>query len=507
MDHQSSLPPPGGSLPPPGGSLPPPGGALPPPGAAQPPPPQQPAPQQHAPWEPAPEPQSPGLLRSILEARASYAFLAAVLVVFFMCARDAGVGIFGLVPLPEEVVRKYGAYHYHDVRDNGEWWRFFSSLFVSRLGLDALIYLIVFAQVGPQLERVLGTARFCVMYLGAGAGGLALAELIDPSVRMQLASGDTIVAVYAAMGAMPGVVLGTTGSVLATIRSPVTRSALFMIAFWTIARYFLIQRLEPAVLGAAALGLPLGFGLALSLRNKAAGALASAVPLVAVAVLIGLVGKGLRYRDGELVDRGRPATGRLPGPATDDAPRASTLETPAASSKAVAAAREKARALLDRHGPLPAQFGYTLDDQNKAAALLAELTKVVDGPNVVLGELDAERVRLHIIRANFHEAARLAEEHLTLQPGPYARALAGLTAYYKPDLSRAEDHLERATRDAAFLLEVPEALYFYGRVLEDAHGLDAAASHYQRYVRQLGDGRHPDWRRGLVEDARRRLGR
>ncbi|MCO5165184.1 MAG: rhomboid family intramembrane serine protease [Planctomycetes bacterium] len=489
MDHQSSLPPPGGSLPPPGGSLPPPGG---------------PAPQQPAPWEPAAEPQSPGLLRSILEARASYAFLAVALVLFFVCSRESGAGFLGVIP--EGVARKYGAYHYHDVRDGGEWWRFFSTLFVSRMGLDALIYLVIFAQLGPQLERVLGTARFCALYMAAGAGGVAMAELLVPSARMTIGAGDTIVAVYAALGAIPGMILGMTGSILATFRSGEARSAVFWVGFWTVVRYYHTQQLDAAIM-AAGLGLPLGFGLALSLRNKAAGAVAAAVPMVVVAVLIGLAAKGLRLRDGELVDRGRPATGRVTGPRGEDAPRPSVLEAPAASNKAVAAARDKARALLDRFGPLPPQFGYTLDDQNKAAALLAEVTKVVDGPNAVLGELDPERVRLHIIRANFHEAARIAEEHLTLQPGPPARALAGLAAYYKPDLSRAEDHLDRAMQDAAFVAEVPETVYFYGRVLEDAHGLEAAASHYQRYTRQVGDGRHPEWRQRLLEDARKRLGR
>src|SRR5690606_29274426 len=81
---------------------------------------------QPAPWEPAEGPQGGGWLRSFLEARASYAFLAAALVLFVVCMQEANVSFFGLIP--EEVARKYGAYHYHAVRDEGEWWRFFTTL-------------------------------------------------------------------------------------------------------------------------------------------------------------------------------------------------------------------------------------------------------------------------------------------------------------------------------------------------------------------------------------------
>src|SRR5690606_3417692 len=121
-----------------------------------------------------------------------------------------------------------------------------------------LIYLLIFAQLGPQLERMLGTGRFCALYLGAGAGGVALAELIDPSTRLQFGVGDTIVAVYAVLGAIPGVVLGMTGSLRATVRSPEARSAVFWVGFWSIVRYAMVQRVEFSVLGAAALGIPLG---------------------------------------------------------------------------------------------------------------------------------------------------------------------------------------------------------------------------------------------------------
>lgn len=481
--------------------------SAPPPGGAPPPA-----------WEPGPsgragDPQGPGWLRSILDARASYAFLAAALVLYFVCKQEANVSFLGVIP--DGVARKYGAYHYHDVRDQGEWWRFFTTLFVSRMGLDALIYLVIFAQLGPQLERMLGTGRFTVLYLGAGAGGVAIAELVDPSTRLQFGVGDTIVAVYAALGAIPGVILGMTGSLRATIQSPEARSAVFWVGFWAIVRYAMTNRLEPAVLGAAALAVPLGAALALSKRDLVKGLAAAAVPALAVAGLIGLVCAEKRLQDGKLVDRGRPATGRLrnaaPGTGGDDevTPAPSALEPPEASSEAVAEARAAVEGLLGRFGPLPKQFGYTLDEQGQARALLAEVDKVVNGPNTVLGELDAERAKLNIVLANFNEADRIAGEQLALErrPDPYTRALAGLTAYYRPNLERAEDHLEQATNDARFVLEVPEALFYYAKVIEERHGFEAAAAHYERYDRTIGDGPHQPWRKPLADEARRKLGR
>jgi membrane associated rhomboid family serine protease len=490
------LPPPGG-----GSSLPPPGGSPPPA-----------APQPHAPWEPD-EPAGPGWLKSFLDARASYAFLAAALLLFGLCVRESGISVLGVVP--EATAVKYGAYHYRAVRVDGEWWRFLSTLFVSRMGLDAIIYLMIFWQLGPQLERMLGTARFSVLYLGAGAGGVAVAELLDPSTRQQLGVGDTIVAVYAALGAVPGVILGMTGSLKRTIASPEARSAVFWVGFWSVVRYAATNRVEAAILGAAVLGLLLGAGLALSKRSKGVGAAATAVPLLLIVLLIGAVTKNLRYEGGKLVDRGRPASGNAPQRPVDgeqhpdDEPveRPSALEPAETSNAAVTELREKVAALATAYGPLPPQFGYKAVEQERARALLAEATKIVNGPNNVTHELDPERIRLSIMTASFHEAHRIAKEFVLSRGSPHALALAGLTAFYLPNLERAEEYLDKAITDEAFVGEVPEVVYYYARVLEERHGLETAAAHYERYDRTVRDGPHPAWRQALVKDARAKLGR
>jgi membrane associated rhomboid family serine protease len=480
-------------------------------GAPPPPPDPGPGRPEPAPWQPdRPDGGGAGWLANVREAKASWAFVAAAVVIFLLAWRESHIPLVGAVPLPDEVARKYGAYSWLDLRDNGEWWRFFSTLFVSRMALDALVYLVIFTSVGPQLERLLGTARFSILYLSAGAGGVALAELVDPISR-QNGMGDTIVAVYACLGAIPGVVLGLTGSLLKTVKSPDTRGALSWIAFWTFFRYVAIQRLEPAVLGAAVLGLALGATLAWQKRRAVPGAAASVVPLVAIGILIGLVTHGLRLRDGKLLDRGRPATGQRP-PVQPDAPGQETpapsaLTPPDASSAAVAEAREAVKPFLDQFGPLPPPEGYTLDQIEEARGHLVRLEKLVNGANTVTDELDPERVKLDIVTANYHEASRIAGDYLVSKPSPYARALAGLAAYAKRDLGRADDHLSTATGDAAFVVEVPEVRYYYARVLDDEGQHEAALAQYDMYLRAVRDGPYPPWRAPLVEAAKQAVGR
>lgn len=464
-------------------------------------------------WEPRHEGGGAGggLLQALKDGRVSYAFIAAACLIFYLSVE----GDFSLrKAVSEPLALKYGAFSYKAVRENGEWWRYITTLFVSRYGLDLVIFGFIFVQAGPQLERVLGSARFAVLYLLAGAGGVALAEVIDPGMHERLGMGDTIVACYAVWGALPGVILGMTRSIKRTITSPQAQGAAMSIAFWSFLRYYMTGSPGWSVVGAALLGLLLAAGLTISKEELGKGVALTAAPLVLIAALIGLAASGKRWQDGKLVDRGRPATGRFPtpqghGPDGTTEPPPSVLDPPEASNKEVEALREKVGPFLQRFGPLPSNEGVTFEDQEKARTFLAQAEKVVNGPNAVLGELDPERIKLNVLIMNRHDAARIARDHLKLQPGPYARTLAGLTAYQLggSSLEAAEDHLEVATADEKFVLDLPEALYYYARVLEERHGLEVAHAHYQRYVRTLGDGPHPPWRKRLVDDARAKIGR
>ena len=62
--------------------------------------------------------------------------------------------------------------------------------------LKKLIYIFIFVELAPAVERVLGSWRFVLLYLAAGAAGIAVAEVFDPSIRLV----GTIVAAFALMG-------------------------------------------------------------------------------------------------------------------------------------------------------------------------------------------------------------------------------------------------------------------------------------------------------------------
>jgi rhomboid protease GluP len=472
---------------------PPPSSPGPPPAGAGSPPPA---------WQPEGAPEGGGFLDTLKEGRVSYAFIAAAAIIFYLSV----AGDFSLRQgVSQELAEKYGAFSYRLVRDQGEWWRYITTLFVSRYGLDLVIFAFIFIQAGPRIERALGSLRFAILYLFAGAGGVALAEVIDPGAHQGQGMGDTIVACYAAWGALPGVVLGMTRSLRKTLQSAEAQSAALSIAFWTFLRYYMTGNLEWSVLGAAILGMLLAAGLTISRGDARTGALATAAPLLVIALLIGLAASGKRWLDGRLTDRGVPARRGLPGPQdpTSTERPASVLDSPESSNKE--ALRAKVGPFLRKFGPLPSNEGTTIDDKEQARTLLAEVDKVANGTNAVLGELDPERIKLNILLYNTHAASRLARDYMKLAPPAsraYARALAGLTAFQLGKPEDAETHLETAVRDEAFVLEMPEALYHYARVLEEQHGIDVAHSHYERYARMVSDGRHPPWRQRLVDDAK-----
>jgi rhomboid protease GluP len=66
----------------------------------------------------------------------------------------------------------------------GEWFRLFTSVFLHLSGLHLLSSSFALAIVGPQVERLYGSARFLVIYLLAGLGGTA-GSLLSHQLRGQ----------------------------------------------------------------------------------------------------------------------------------------------------------------------------------------------------------------------------------------------------------------------------------------------------------------------------------
>jgi len=79
---------------------------------------------------------------------------------------------------------------------NGEWWRMVTAIFVYA-GLPSLILgMLVLAQVGRVLERLVGTAAFAAVYLTAGAS----ASLVNLSTRPHAATISSAAAIFGLYG-------------------------------------------------------------------------------------------------------------------------------------------------------------------------------------------------------------------------------------------------------------------------------------------------------------------
>lgn len=489
------------------------------------PPPAEPAsagPSAGSPAGPEPAPQAPDLEADqtmadrLRQSRASLALMLAVPTIFVLCAHDLGWAM-SLTTLrgwiPDATALKFGGYAWAAVRDQGEWWRMFTTLFVPRMGIDALFYMYIFWNYGPNLEKTLGTVRFLILYFGAGAAGVVVGELFDPANTLRTGMGHTMGAIYGLLGGVPGLIAGVTGSPAAAIKNPAARGAVFYILFWTVFRYILLGFVEMSVVGGAAAGLVLGWGLGMSLRSLGKGAAATGVGMALVAVLVGLVASGKRVEGGKIVDRGRPATpGRTltpsdPEPATE-APAIGTTEQ---GSEAAREALAPVTPFLDKFGPLPLDEGVTFADVEKAQELTANLEKIASGPNMVVGELDPALARLHIICKNYTRAAELADQSVTLAPDEASRlrnrALAGVAWLHKGSLDKAIERLDGVVAIQGFVEEQPEALFFSAKAYSKRDGPVVAEAQFDRYLRTVGDGPHPAWRKRCVEQAKQALGR
>lgn len=469
------------------------------------------------PAAPGPPDEAPGLLERMSRARASVAFLLASALVIWLCwKRDHGL-FFGA-----ETLVDHGWYHWAKVRDEGQWWRFFSTLYVSRDGIDAFFYIWLFLGLGPTAEKALGTARFAAMYLLAGAGGVALGEVFAPGPR----SVGTITAVYALLGAIPGLVFGSTLSLRKTLSHPSVSSAAFYVIMILLLSYMVQSRGGVgvvdtyALLGAMSLGALLGAGLILTRIRPALGWPISLGLAGAVAGLLLMATQGVVFRDGKFEARGRPPGLDAPGRAVKPPPPKDPLGTTEKADSEAERARKKVAPFLSRYGPLPtgAVAGTDLmalpeDQIEQAMELERELDKLARGTNLVLGQLDPERVRLKILLGRFQDAARLADEYHALNPGsPEARALAGaawLALGGEEGLSRARDLLEGALDKEGVAQQLPEAVYHVGAIYLRQDDQVAAAPWLERFLGLVGrdPNAQPPWRRPMVEHALSALGR
>lgn len=488
-------------------------------------------------------PRARGGLAERLRARATVAFVASVALLFFLEARETP----NLrLPFSDQVYAKYGGYHDCFVlsakrappvascalcswerrqdasweRPHGQWWRLLSTLFVPRWGLDAFVYLFLFLSLGPPLERALGTARFCVLYLGAGMGGVAVGALVAPTAPTP----GTVLVIYALLGGLPGVVLGRTGSLRRTIASPEARSAALWLAFWLGLGvlqswgYFAAGWQLAAEVAAAVFAMAFGWALGRPLGVVGSAARAF-VPALAVASCAGLVVTGHRWFEGGIVSRSELRPGgrgsAVANPSSGDRDGGVERIRGERAAREAHPLREKWEPFLNRFGPLPAvdPADVRAEDLARLRTAYRELSEATRSHRTgIVGELDDLRVRCLILMGR-EDAPEVADEYLALNPSPRARALAGVAYHYRagqrlgPDADRAEDYLEGALAGAPELaVELPEALYFYALQLALRGDARNAEEQFRRYLALVEKGSAlPTFRARLVRQARAQL--
>lgn len=96
----------------------------------------------------------------------------------------------------------YGAMHWSNVFDDGEWWRLFTSMFM-HFGFDHLLgNMVVLFLLGNALEQAVGKMRFAIMYIGSGLTGALISCIYQWSVEGNVVSAGASGAIYGVMGAM-----------------------------------------------------------------------------------------------------------------------------------------------------------------------------------------------------------------------------------------------------------------------------------------------------------------
>jgi len=416
-------------------------------------------------------------------------------------------------------VIKLGGYSWEKVRDDGQWWRYFTGLYVARLPLDALIFLWLFFNLGPMAEKALGTLRFIAVYLLAGAGGIALAEVFDPGLRLV----GTITCAYALLGAGPGLVLGITFSFKKMLFHPLTRSAAFWIFFSIVLVVYFTPGQDPDIASnafAAGLGFFLGAAFGLSRSKPVIGWPVSILFALAATGAVVTAAQGMAWREGEgLTDRGRPPSSTTGPRRPVENPLGTEDEAQDAASQALA----EVAPFLDPFGPLPR---FTWPDQSRvlgdgqvaqAQEHLAALNELALDANLVGFELEPARIRLNLLLGNFRQATKLARLYYEWGPRPEAklieaRLLEGL-AYMEQGgergLTKARDDIQGALDNPGVAMEYPEAVYYLGELhlrLGDDVASEAA---FDRFLTLTGEDprKAPPYRRPLIEQAKVQLDR
>jgi rhomboid protease GluP len=113
-------------------------------------------------------------------------FLIANFFVFLLMWQSSGMKSGALWVFPEPVLQAYGAKLNFLIRQNGEWWRFVTPIFIHVNLLHLLVNMYSLWMIGPYVEKLYGSAKFVFFWVVTGIAGVAASYV---TVRPRLVTG------------------------------------------------------------------------------------------------------------------------------------------------------------------------------------------------------------------------------------------------------------------------------------------------------------------------------
>jgi rhomboid protease GluP len=208
-------------------------------------------------------------------AGVTVALLAANVLMFVLMA-IMGVGIFS--PSPESVLN-WGA-DYGPLTLGGEWWRMLSSLFLHFGLIHLLCNMVVLANIGTFMERLMGSGPYLILYLVAGLGGGAASLAWHPAMVSAGASG----AIFGLYGALLAYLLRHQNEVSIEELAPLMKGALVFVGYNVLYGLFRPDVDMAAHLGGLAAGFIVGLFLVQPRSNEEGSGLGGRIP---AAILLG----------------------------------------------------------------------------------------------------------------------------------------------------------------------------------------------------------------------------
>ncbi|MBI3724016.1 rhomboid family intramembrane serine protease [bacterium] len=411
--------------------------------------------------------------------------------------------------------------------------RVLSCLFVEVMGFQAVLNLMMFWQLGPELEKLYGKVRFAFLYAVGGLGSMLLCDLFSrfvPSLHVGPSFGlGERHAIFVAYGSIPGLMAAFQGF-KAAATSRVVWGRMGFIAIIVVLSYLLayngrfgigidLARWITDLVVGAVLGWFLGMSL-LKGRKQLAGIALSAAFLLGVGGELGFFVAHAR-EDGRPARKPVDAGARSPnsgGRMSEDVltPRPSFPEEK--DPDEIARVRTKAAKLLDPLGPVP-EPASDADTRSEAAKLAEELRDFEDHwTKTASANIEAERAELHIVAGELATASDLASKGVTLYgatPPPPGSMLAKHLARCYAAGAICELHKKNPDEIAALSLfgravesdpVLPEAHFFVGKLSSDARRRKEQLKQFLGQVGMLKPPHPESARAERIREATRLLG-